>query len=96
MIIVDVQKDFIDGTLALNKCPAREEANEVVPVINDLITHVPFDLIVYTQDWHPADHISFYENYRLRKLSEKSPVIIFIFCYLLISLIVLCIGQRKR
>ena len=78
MIVVDVQNDFIDGTLALNKCPAREEAIEVVPVINDLINHVPFDLIVYTMDWHPADHISFFDNLGLRKLSEKSPVCILI------------------
>jgi nicotinamidase-related amidase len=48
-----------------------------VPIINELINHVPFDLIVYTMDWHPADHISFFDNLNLRKLSEKSPVCIY-------------------
>lgn len=27
-----------------------------------------FDLIVYSYDWHPLDHISFIENYRKRKI----------------------------
>lgn len=31
-------------------------------VINQLRTKVDFDLTVFTQDWHPADHISFYVN----------------------------------
>jgi nicotinamidase-related amidase len=66
-VIIDVQKDFIDGTLALKNCPAKEQGNEVVPVINELISQIPFDSVVYTQDWHPADHISFFENLNKRK-----------------------------
>lgn len=72
MIIVDVQNDFIDGTLALKNCPAKEDGNDVVPVINHLVANVPFDLCVYTLDWHPEDHISFFENVDKRKISEKS------------------------
>ena len=73
LVIVDVQNDFIDGTLALRNCPAKHNASEVVPCINHLIDTVPFDVIVYTLDWHPADHCSFIENVHLRKLSENSP-----------------------
>lgn len=69
-----MQHDFIDGSLALINCSAREDGAEVISIINDLISTVQFDLIVYTMDWHPVDHISFYENLKLRKLSEKSKV----------------------
>ena len=68
-----MQNDFIDGTLALRNCPAKEEGNDVIPVINHLVANVPFDLCVYTLDWHTQDHISFLENVNKRKLSEKSP-----------------------
>ena len=54
MVIIDVQNDFIDGTLAIKHCPAGEDGYEVIPLINKLITDVPFNLIVYTQDWHPG------------------------------------------
>ena len=75
LVIVDVQNDFIDGKLALKNCPAKQDGGEVVPVINHLIDTIPFDVIVYTQDWHPQNHCSFIENVHLRKLSENSPVI---------------------
>lgn len=56
LIIVDVQYDFLPGgALAIDK------ADEVIPVINRL--QVKFDLIVATQDWHPADHGSFAANH---------------------------------
>ena len=74
LVIVDVQNDFIDGKLALKNCPAKQDGGEVVPVINHLIDTIPFDVIVYTQDWHPKDHCSFIENVHLRKLNKFSPV----------------------
>jgi nicotinamidase-related amidase len=55
-VIVDVQNDFIDGTLSLLRCEAKQDGVEVVPVINQLIDSVPFNVIAYTLDWHPADH----------------------------------------
>jgi len=47
---------------------------EVVPVINQVIRDVNFDVVAYTYDWHPLNHISFYENRHLRKSSPESPV----------------------
>jgi nicotinamidase-related amidase len=47
---------------------------EVVPVINQVIRDVNFDVVAYTYDWHPLNHISFYENRHLRKASPESPV----------------------
>lgn len=56
LIVVDVQNGFCpNGNLAV------PNGDEVVPIINTLATH--FQNIVFTQDWHPADHISFAENH---------------------------------
>jgi nicotinamidase/pyrazinamidase len=52
LIIVDVQNDFLPGgALAVNN------GDSVIPVINKLQER--FDLVVATQDWHPAAHKSF-------------------------------------
>lgn len=52
LIIVDIQNDFLEGgSLAVPK------GNEVIPVINGMIEN--YDLVVATQDWHPANHKSF-------------------------------------
>jgi nicotinamidase-related amidase len=74
LLIVDVQYDFIDGTLALKNCPSQHQGEDVIPTINRLLRDVPFDVVVYTQDWHTHDHISFFENLHLRAhlLSDES------------------------
>jgi nicotinamidase/pyrazinamidase len=60
LILVDIQNDF---------CPGGHlevpEGNQVVPVANALMDR--FDLVVATQDWHPADHGSFAANHPWRK-----------------------------
>ncbi len=73
---MDVQNDFIDGSLAIINCAAKQDGAEVVPVINEILDTCPFDVVTYTLDWHPKDHCSFHENVGLRKLSSKSPVFI--------------------
>jgi len=67
LIIVDVQNCFITGNLTLVTSPAHEDGSEVVPIINKLIQTVSFDVIVYTHDWHPPNHISFFENLQYRR-----------------------------
>jgi nicotinamidase/pyrazinamidase len=52
LIIVDVQNDFLPG----GKLEVKN-GDVVIPVINQL--QEKFDLVVATQDWHPADHKSF-------------------------------------
>ncbi|NKF24575.1 bifunctional nicotinamidase/pyrazinamidase [Solimonas marina] len=52
LLVIDVQNDFMPGGRL-----AVTDGDAVVPLINrlgSLFTH-----IVVTQDWHPADHISF-------------------------------------
>ncbi|WP_193337684.1 bifunctional nicotinamidase/pyrazinamidase [Devosia beringensis] len=52
LVVVDVQYDFLPGgSLAV------ADGDAVVPLINALAKK--FTHVVCTQDWHPADHISF-------------------------------------
>ncbi len=60
LILVDVQNDFMPGgTLEI------ANGDSIVPVINQLLPK--FELIVATQDWHPADHSSFAGNHEGKK-----------------------------
>ena len=52
LIIVDVQNDFMPG----GALPVAG-GDKIVPVLNEIQMH--FDLVVATQDWHPAGHKSF-------------------------------------
>ncbi|WP_143961475.1 bifunctional nicotinamidase/pyrazinamidase [Litoribacter populi] len=56
LVIVDVQYDFLPGGAL-----AVKDGDKIIPVINSL--QPKFDLIVATQDWHPADHGSFASNH---------------------------------
>lgn len=60
--------------MALKNCPSQHQGEQVIPVINKLLRESVFDVIIYTQDWHTHDHISFYENLPLRAhlLSKES------------------------
>jgi nicotinamidase/pyrazinamidase len=56
LIMIDVQKDFMPGgPLEVPK------GNLIVPVINRIQSN--FDLVLATQDWHPAGHKSFASNH---------------------------------
>src|SRR2546423_14634198 len=56
LILVDIQNDFLPtGALPV------PEGDQVVPVANRVQPF--FDLVVATQDWHPADHGSFAANH---------------------------------
>ncbi|XP_026668466.1 uncharacterized protein LOC108623959 isoform X2 [Ceratina calcarata] len=74
LLVVDVQNDFIDGSLALRKCEYKQDGAEVIQPFNYLIKNGRFDNVIYSLDWHPADHISFYENLHLRELHPDSKV----------------------
>ena len=56
LIVIDVQNDFCPGGAL-----AIENGDQVVAPINRLITQ--FENIVFTQDWHPENHISFAANH---------------------------------
>ena len=64
LIIVDVQNDFLPGgALAVN------EGDTIIPAINALQND--FDLVVATQDWHPADHKSFASAHAGKKVFDE-------------------------
>lgn len=64
LIIVDVQNDFLPGgNLAV------ENGFNIFPAINAI--QQKFDLVVATQDWHPADHKSFASNYTGKKIFDE-------------------------
>ncbi len=62
-IIVDIQNDFLPGGAL-----AVPQGDRVIPVINRLMDR--FDLIIATQDWHPAEHASFASNHPARKVGH--------------------------
>lgn len=54
LILIDVQQDFCQGGAL-----AVPGADDIIPIINRL--QQSFDVVIATQDWHPADHVSFEE-----------------------------------
>lgn len=63
LILVDIQNDFLPGGAL-----AVPRGEEVIPVANGL--QPAFDLVVATQDWHPAGHGSFASTRPGRKAGE--------------------------
>lgn len=56
LILVDLQNDFCPGGAL-----AVARGDETIAVANRVARH--FELVVATQDWHPADHGSFAANH---------------------------------
>ncbi|MCH2094169.1 MAG: bifunctional nicotinamidase/pyrazinamidase [Rhodobacteraceae bacterium] len=52
LIVVDIQNDFCPGGAL-----AVEHGNRIVASVNAMMTN--YDAVIFTQDWHPADHSSF-------------------------------------
>ncbi|TBW27834.1 bifunctional nicotinamidase/pyrazinamidase [Gramella sp. KN1008] len=60
LILIDVQNDFMPGGAL-----AVPEGDEIVALINELQSE--FDLVIATQDWHPAGHASFASSHEAGK-----------------------------
>jgi nicotinamidase/pyrazinamidase len=52
LLVMDVQNDFLPGGAL-----AVPRGDEVVPIVNRLAAR--FANVILTQDWHPANHVSF-------------------------------------
>lgn len=52
LLLIDIQNDFLPGGAL-----AVVHGDEVVSVANELMPE--YELVIATQDWHPADHLSF-------------------------------------
>jgi nicotinamidase/pyrazinamidase len=65
LIVVDVQKDFCKGgNLAV------PNADEIVKGINEIMSD--YDIVVYTQDWHPENHKSFASQWEGKEPFEQA------------------------
>ena len=73
LLVVDVQNDFLPGGRL-----AVAEGDLIIPLINKIMPD--YDLVVATQDWHPAGHKSFasahkgkspFEEIRLNGLPQQ-------------------------
>ncbi len=60
LLVVDVQNDFCPGGAL-----AVPDGDQVVPVINRLAGL--FEVVLHTQDWHPAGHHSFASSHEGKK-----------------------------
>lgn len=56
LLLVDIQNDFLPGGAL-----AVADGDAVVPVANRLMP--VFEHVVASQDWHPADHLSFADHH---------------------------------
>ena len=63
LLVIDVQNDFCPGGAL-----AVPEGDAIVPGINALMDD--FATVILTQDWHPADHLSFASQHRGRAPME--------------------------
>ncbi len=63
LILVDLQNDFCPGGAL-----AVKEGDQIVQIANELQKH--FDLVVATQDWHPANHGSFAANHEGKSVGD--------------------------
>ncbi len=63
LLIVDVQNDFVSGgALEVNN------GEFIIKTINKI--QYKFDLVVATQDWHPANHKSFASMHKKKKVGD--------------------------
>ncbi|PRY12664.1 nicotinamidase/pyrazinamidase [Pontibacter ummariensis] len=60
LLLIDIQNDFLPGGAL-----AVPEGDAILPTVNRLQEH--FDLVVATQDWHPAGHKSFASSHAGKK-----------------------------
>lgn len=54
LLLIDIQNGFCPG----GNLPVAE-GDQIVPIANALMASGSYDLIVASQDWHPANHSSF-------------------------------------
>lgn len=64
LVVVDIQNDFLPGGAL-----AVPQGEEVIAVANH--AQEDFDLVVATQDWHPADHGSFASQYPGKQAGDQ-------------------------
>lgn len=64
LLLMDLQNDFLPGGAL-----AVARGDEVIPVANRLM--LEYELVVATQDWHPANHASFASQHPGHQVGER-------------------------
>ncbi|HTH54262.1 MAG TPA: bifunctional nicotinamidase/pyrazinamidase [Edaphobacter sp.] len=67
LLVIDMQNDFCPGGAL-----AVDRGDEIVPLINRLGQQ--FEHVILTQDWHPANHISFASSHSGKQPFETTEV----------------------
>jgi len=65
LLVIDMQNDFISGSLPV------PGAGEIIESVEALTKLDIWYQVFYSQDWHPQNHISFYSNLGLRALDPN-------------------------
>lgn len=65
LVIVDLQHDFIQGSLAIS------EAKTIIPKITSILNH-NWSCVIATRDWHPSNHTSFASNHNVSPFTEMN------------------------
>ncbi|PVY41088.1 bifunctional nicotinamidase/pyrazinamidase [Pontibacter virosus] len=68
LLLIDIQNDFLPGGAL-----AVPEGDLIIPIVNQL--QPEFDLVVATQDWHPASHKSFASNHEGKSPFEMTELL---------------------
>ncbi|MDO6389200.1 bifunctional nicotinamidase/pyrazinamidase [Pontibacter sp. BT731] len=68
LLLIDIQNDFLPGGAL-----GVPEGDQILPIVNQIQDQ--FDLIVATQDWHPADHKSFASNHEGKNPFETTELL---------------------
>ncbi len=63
LLLIDIQNDFLPG----GSLPVTQ-GHEVIAVANRLMPQ--YELVVATQDWHPADHQSFATQHPTKEVGD--------------------------
>jgi nicotinamidase/pyrazinamidase len=63
LLLIDIQNDFLPGGALAVPC-----GHEVIAPANALMPK--YDVVVATQDWHPADHLSFASQHAERQVGD--------------------------
>lgn len=65
LIVVDIQNDFCEnGSLEV------VNAQYIIPFVNELMNVEDYSQIIFTQDFHPQNHISFAQNHIGKKVGD--------------------------
>ncbi|RCW51536.1 MULTISPECIES: bifunctional nicotinamidase/pyrazinamidase [unclassified Halanaerobium] len=60
LLLVDLQNDFYEnGNLAVS------EASKINPAVNKLLSNNSYNIVIASQDWHPAGHRSFASTHNM-------------------------------